>query len=123
MAMTKKDFINLADVVREQRPYLLDGQEAYHTWERVRDTLADFCSRQNPDFKRERWLDYIAGKCGPSGKVKAPKARKYRGYTIEPVEYQGCDNFRVRGPDGTLTWGEISADIRTARKWIDAALA
>jgi len=33
--------------------------------------LADFCQDQNPKFKRERWLDYIAGKCGENGgKIK-----------------------------------------------------
>ena len=29
--------------------------------------LADFCASQNPLFKRDRWLDYIAGKCGKNG--------------------------------------------------------
>ncbi len=33
--------------------------------------LADFCQSQNPQFNRERWLFYIAGKCGKNGgKVK-----------------------------------------------------
>lgn len=31
------------------------------------NTLADFCHFQNPSFDRHRWLDYIAGKCGPNG--------------------------------------------------------
>src|SRR4029077_4184713 len=31
-----------------------------------------FCASENPRFKRERWLDYIAGRCGPKrGKVAA----------------------------------------------------
>lgn len=29
--------------------------------------LANFLATQNPDFKGERWLDYINGKCGPNG--------------------------------------------------------
>jgi hypothetical protein len=38
----------------------------------MRDALADFCKAQNPNFNRDRWLDYIAGKCGKNGgKVKA----------------------------------------------------
>ena len=28
---------------------------------------ADFCQRQNGNFKRDRWLSYIAGDCGPNG--------------------------------------------------------
>ena len=35
--------------------------------------LATFCASQNPRFNRERWLDYIAGKCGPSGGAVKPK--------------------------------------------------
>jgi len=29
--------------------------------------IANFCSDQNGRFDRNRWFDYIAGKCGPSG--------------------------------------------------------
>lgn len=58
MSMSKKDFIALADTIREQDLPFTDGQVK---------TLADFCRSQNPDFKRDRWLSYIAGKCGPSG--------------------------------------------------------
>jgi hypothetical protein len=64
--MTKKHFIELADRIRifnknENNPFT-----QWHIWE-----LADFCQSQNPNFNRERWLDYIDGKCGPSGgKVK-----------------------------------------------------
>lgn len=35
------------------------------------ETLADFCQSANPNFNRQRWLDYIAGDCGPNG--GAPK--------------------------------------------------
>jgi hypothetical protein len=27
--------------------------------------LADFCASQDPNFNRKRWIDYIAGQCGP----------------------------------------------------------
>ena len=68
MSMSKKDFIALADAVRE----------ANERWERGAVTaqrfteghiceLADFCESQNPAFNRSRWLEYIAGKCGPNG--------------------------------------------------------
>ena len=60
--MSKKHFIQLADAIRASGKF---------TEEQIR-TLADFCASQNSMFKRERWLDYIAGACGPNGgKVKA----------------------------------------------------
>ncbi len=62
MSMSKKDFIRLADYIRDvtrcsEQPFT-DSQIGH---------LADFCREQNSAFKRERWLDYIAGNCGPSG--------------------------------------------------------
>jgi hypothetical protein len=62
--MSKKDFIALADVIK-----------AYNNEPKFRlgfcpsqlDALADFCQAQNPAFKRDRWLAYIAGECGPNG--------------------------------------------------------
>lgn len=56
--MTKKQFIALADVIR-------DDINDFH--QNTIERLADFCQSQNPAFKRQRWLDYIAGKCGPNG--------------------------------------------------------
>jgi len=60
--MTKRHFIALADILAAQKPGLFIGE-----WEALRDSLADFCKQQNPRFKRQLWLDYIDGKCGPSG--------------------------------------------------------
>lgn len=64
--MSKKHFIALAH-------YLEDN--ALDNWtsvpesarESLREHLANFCHSVNPRFNRERWLDYIAGKCGPNG--------------------------------------------------------
>jgi hypothetical protein len=54
--MKKKHFILLADDLRRIKP-------------------ADFCQKHNPAFKRQRWFDYIDGKCGPNGgKINANKA-------------------------------------------------
>lgn len=76
--MTKKHFIELARgliALRENAladvttPQMRSGRLTQ--WLNTRNALADFCKSQNPRFDRERWLDYIAGKCGPSGgKVK-----------------------------------------------------
>jgi hypothetical protein len=56
--MTKKVLIALADEIRRQS----DGPLAMSQGQI--EVLADFCQTQNPAFKRERWLEYIAGKCG-----------------------------------------------------------
>ncbi len=60
--MSKKDFIALADMIRAARatnPNMFRNGEVLE--------LAEFCRSQNYGFKRDRWFDYIDGKCGPSG--------------------------------------------------------
>jgi hypothetical protein len=59
--MSKKHFIALADMIRL-------NPDAWQDWQK--DILASFCASQNPKFNRERWLDYVAGKCGPNGGAK-----------------------------------------------------
>ena len=61
--MSKKDFIALADIIRKVNA---DDSATPFTDFQI-DELADFCQSQNPNFDRYRWLDYIAGRCGPSG--------------------------------------------------------
>ena len=73
--MNKKQFIALAELLQKLEPINLRQQDARATpehrcWETMRDVLADFCQLQNGNFKRERWLDYIAGTCGPNGDRK-----------------------------------------------------
>jgi hypothetical protein len=62
--MTKKDFIALADAIRT---LITSDDGSSVEMAAVIETLADFCLSQNPNFKRERWLSYIAGECGPNG--------------------------------------------------------
>lgn len=68
--MTKKHFIALAKVIREHnskiKPIFASPDRLLFNTEQL-DILADFCTAWNPNFNRELWLDYIAGKCGPSG--------------------------------------------------------
>ena len=71
MSMTKRDFIALADsIIEYNRQALPAGTNCVsplqfgHTQLLV---LADFCANSNPNFNRSRWLDYIAGTCGPNG--------------------------------------------------------
>jgi len=73
MSMSKKDFIALADLIREHNrvastpSYIEAGIAAPIFTESQIDTLAVFCKQQNPNFMRDRWLDYIAGNCGKNG--------------------------------------------------------
>jgi hypothetical protein len=65
--MTKKDFIALADTIRAHNE-LQEGTTPNISFGPIHlNTLANFCQSQNPAFNRQRWLDYIAGKCGPNG--------------------------------------------------------
>lgn len=65
--MSKKHFIALADTIRLANRF----GPATFSEEAIKE-LASFCARQNPNFDKSRWLDYIAGKCGPSGGAIKP---------------------------------------------------
>lgn len=68
--MSKKDFIALADMIRaHNRNCSLNEMFT----ELQIAALAEFCREQNSDFKRDRWLQYINGKCGPNG-GKCPRS-------------------------------------------------
>jgi hypothetical protein len=68
--MTKKQFVALADSIREHdRLANLNGENAFSIDQLA--ALARFCVSENPRFKRERWFDYIAGRCGPNGATVA----------------------------------------------------
>ena len=76
--MSKKHFIELANLMRGQKPIpgsvrtdYADGRLAQ--WEADILGMADFCASQNSSFKRDRWLAYIAGECGPNGGIKTQK--------------------------------------------------
>lgn len=56
--MQKKELIALADYLRDH-PDIFGAKQI--------EALADFCRSQNPLFKRQRWLDYVAGDGGPNG--------------------------------------------------------
>lgn len=74
--MTKKHFIALADIVRELGESYRgdDTVRVDFAMANVKMFLASFCAQQNPNFNRALWLDYIAGKCGPSGGKIRPGA-------------------------------------------------
>lgn len=73
--MSKKDFIALADAIREYNANCeveskSRGMSDVPFYTKQLDVLADFCARQNPAFKRDRWLGYIAGTNGKNGGAK-----------------------------------------------------
>ena len=76
--MSKQDFIALADIIRDYNngafpagSNIVSPVQFTHTQILA---LAEFCKRQNYAFKKERWIDYIAGECGPSGGAIKRKA-------------------------------------------------
>lgn len=70
MSMSKQDFVALADAIRLELcgfRMVYDENTPDVPVSKVIETLANFCKHQNYNFMRERWIDYIAGKCGPNG--------------------------------------------------------
>lgn len=65
--MSKKNFIALADMIREHNVCARrNDQYTTFTVDQL-ELLARFCAKQNDSFKRQRWIDYVAGLCGPNG--------------------------------------------------------
>ena len=61
--MTKKHFISLANWLRYNHPDDFGPEQI--------SALANWLQFNFPNFDRARWIDYVAGRCGPGGgKVK-----------------------------------------------------
>lgn len=59
MAMTRKDFIELADRIKFHNSLPeVPGINDHFTPDQLY-MLAAFCAFQNPNFDRAKWLDYI----------------------------------------------------------------
>lgn len=74
--MTKKDFIALANAIREhntQSPFNVGLPfDDNHL-----DVLSAFCRSRNSRFNWNRWIDYIYGRCGPNGgAIRKPKKER-----------------------------------------------
>jgi hypothetical protein len=71
MSMSKKDFIGLADIVKDignMTDWQDEGNAVISEFEL---RLCDYFKMTNERFKEDRWLSYIAGTCGKNGgKVK-----------------------------------------------------
>jgi hypothetical protein len=63
MSMSKKDFVALADHLKEYRDQVTPD---------IQLALICFCREANPNFMPDRWVNYLNGKCGKNGgKIKA----------------------------------------------------
>lgn len=62
--MSKKDFIALADMIRNHNTH---PDQSVHFTDAQILSLATFCQSQNSNFMRERWIGYINGANGSSG--------------------------------------------------------
>lgn len=72
--MSKKDFIALADALKTSKPVKVSSRYTLAEFEMMLSqwhsdclTVADACKAASSTFKRDRWLSYIAGECGPNG--------------------------------------------------------
>ena len=72
MPMSRKDFIVIADEIKEYAR--LSGTNEPFTGTQLA-TLAQAFQRCNPNFDAVRWLDYVEGGRGPNGgEIKTKKA-------------------------------------------------
>ena len=76
--MSKKHFIELADMIREHNAgkrevWGANAERMCFNAEQI-NALADFCQSQNSAFMRDRWIAYIKGECGKSGGAIKAKA-------------------------------------------------
>lgn len=65
MSLAKKDLIALADELRGAE--VLSNADTIELSEDLLQRLCCFLRWQNPNFKEERWREYLAGKCAPNG--------------------------------------------------------
>lgn len=75
--MSKKDFIALADAIRQHNADAKNNPDSGMApfASSQLGTLAKFCRTQNPHFMQGRWFSYIAGECGKNGgAIKGSKA-------------------------------------------------
>jgi hypothetical protein len=65
--MTKKDFIALADEIRQHNKVAATGCGITAYAPDQINALADWLAKSNPRFNRAKWLGYVAGESGPGG--------------------------------------------------------
>lgn len=97
--MTKQHFIALADAIKKHNQTLErygKGTFTPFTADQMH-TLAAACQSINPRFNRQRWLDYIAGECGPNGGAVKPREKRRGCGSPNAV----CISEHIQYADGT----------------------
>ena len=61
--ITKNQIIEIADTIKD----IARDADGLIELSLVVDKFADYLAAQNPNFKRERFIGYINGECGPNG--------------------------------------------------------
>lgn len=78
--MNKKLIIALCDSIREHNRIASNPHTDLIPFSTDQiETIADFIAASNPNFKRERFMGYIAGECGPNGGDIKPARHEYVG--------------------------------------------
>jgi len=67
MKITKSQIIEIADTIKNLDAYENMQGQWVASIDDVVSSFADLLEKSNPAFKRQLFLDYINGKCGPNG--------------------------------------------------------
>jgi hypothetical protein len=70
MSMSRRDFVALAEAIQYARGHAMASTNVEAELAGVMasaEYVANACKAANSNFKRERWFDYIMGKCGKNG--------------------------------------------------------
>ena len=65
--ITKNDIIRIADVIKDLSPTDDKYKNIITTPMEIALEFADMLEQGNPNFKRQRFLEYVEGVCGPNG--------------------------------------------------------
>ena len=74
--MTRKDYILIAEALREHRPIMHDGTDWYRGYWKTCEAVADTLASDNPRFSREHFLAVVRGE----KELNSRPARKVRGH-------------------------------------------
>jgi hypothetical protein len=66
MKITKSQIIEIADTIKTLPVSNCSGVRVIREID-ILEAFADMIAASNPAFKRQLFLDYINGKCGPNG--------------------------------------------------------
>ena len=56
MSLTRKHFIELAEIFRQSEPELQPFDKQRFVWENLRERIAEFCAKHNSEFDYDRFM-------------------------------------------------------------------